>query len=148
MASLPWVLQGRVWFGQRVEQVSFTLQFDYRFDSNGFFNDPAHRAALEAAASVWEEVIQDDFSDVPAGTAFSVRNPTTGSTEAVTLDKPIDDILIFVGAAQFGTATLAIAGPDGGNAAGDIFAARISSDFRDMGAVTDFEPWAGSISPV
>jgi Ca2+-binding RTX toxin-like protein len=146
MASLPWVLQGRVWFGQRVEQVSFTLQFDYRFDSTGFFNDPARRAALEAAASVWEAVIQDDFSDVPAGTTFSVRNPTTGSTEAVTLDKPIDDILIFVGAAQFGTATLAIAGPDGGNAAGDIFAARISSDFRDMGAVTDFEPWAGSIT--
>ncbi|WP_416883568.1 DUF4214 domain-containing protein [Marivita sp.] len=126
--------------------MSFTLSFDYRFDSTGFFDDPARRSALEAAAAQWQAIIEDDFADVPAGTEFEIRNPTTFATETVRLDQPIDDILIFVGARAFDSSTLAIAGPDGGTVTGDIYAARISQDFRGSGAVTDFEPWTGSIT--
>lgn len=126
--------------------MSFTLHFDYRFDSTGFFDDPDRRAALEAAAAQWEALIQDDFDEVPTGTTFDIQNPTTLSIETVTLDQPIDDILVFVGARAFDSSTLAIAGPGGGTVAGDIYAARISPDFRGSGAVTDFEPWTGSIT--
>ncbi|MFA8387840.1 MAG: DUF4214 domain-containing protein [Pelagibaca sp.] len=126
--------------------MSFTLHFDYRFDSTGFFDDPDRRAALEAAGAEWEAIIQDDFAEMPAGTVFSIRNPTTSVVDTVTLHQPIDDILIFVGAAHFNSSILAIAGPDGGDASGDIYAARISPDFRGTGPVTDFEPWAGSIT--
>ena len=126
--------------------MSFSIRFDYRYDNAGFFDDPDRRAALEAAAAEWEAILQDDFSDVPAGTVFSIRNPTSLAIETVTLSEAIDDILVFVGARPFASTTLAIASPDGGDASGDAFAARISRDFRNMGPVTDFEPWAGSIS--
>lgn len=126
--------------------MSFSIRFDYRYDSSGFFDDPVRRAALEAAAAEWAKIIQDDFAEVPSGTTFSIRNPSNLAIESVTLTEPIDDILVFVGARAFPSATLAIAGPDGGDAPGDVFAARISSDFRNQGAVSDFEPWAGFVS--
>ena len=126
--------------------MAFTIEFDYRFDSSGFFDSPEARAALEAAAALWENVIQDEFDDVPVGTSFAIRNPTTGAYETVVVNNAVDDMVVFVGATTFAGSTLAIAGPDGVNAAGDIYAARISSNFRDTGPVTDFEPWAGSIS--
>lgn len=78
--------------------MSFSISFDYRFDSNGFFDNPAARAALEAAADVWEAVIGDEFDNVGAGISFFVSNPNTGASSQVTLDQEIDDLLIFVGA--------------------------------------------------
>ncbi len=125
--------------------MSFNITFDSRFDSTGFFNDPARRAALEAAGDAWESVIGDEFADIPAGTRFSVLNPSTRSnTETVTTTKVIDDLIVFVGAMDIGS--LGIAGPDGYDADGDVLASRISSDFRGQGPVTDFEPWAGTIT--
>lgn len=91
-------------------------------------------------------MIGDDFDDVPIGTSFEVRNPTTNAFETITLTSAVDDIIVFVGATDLTGTTLAIAGPDGVNAAGDIYAARICSDFRNTGPVTDFEPWAGTIT--
>ena len=127
--------------------MSFTIKFDYRFDSTGFFNDPARRAALEAAADAWESIIGDEFDDIPAGVSFQITNPTDRVTsETVTLTQAIDDVLVFVGASAFPGATLAVAGPSGYSASGDIFSSRISSNFRNQGPVTDFEPWAGTIS--
>ncbi len=125
--------------------MSFSIKFDYRFDTEGFFDDPARRAALDAAAGVWESIIQDEFDDVPAGISFTIRDPSDGFTERrVTLTEPIDDMLVFVGARHLETA-LGRAGPDGYSAQGDVFSARITSDFRGTGPVTDFEPWAGTI---
>ncbi len=78
--------------------MSFDIRFDYRFDTAGFFDDPAARAALEAAAYIWEAAIGDEFDAVPAGVSFYVSDPTDGSSELVTLDEEIDDLLIFMGA--------------------------------------------------
>lgn len=126
--------------------MAFSITFDYRFDSSGFFDDPERRSALELAAAQWEAIILDDFDELPEGTSFEIRNPTTQATETVTLSHSVDDLIIFVGARTLPASTLAIAGPDGGNAPGDAFTARISPDFRGEGPVTEFEPWAGSIS--
>ncbi|MGJ8605826.1 MAG: DUF4214 domain-containing protein [Marivita sp.] len=126
--------------------MTFTIQFDYRFDSTGFFSSADRRAALEAAAAEWEAVIRDEFDDLPVGTMFSVQNPTTLAIETVTLTNAVDDIIVFVGATEFPGPTLALAGPDGWDAEGDAYSARISSDFRGTGPVTDFEPWAGGIT--
>jgi Ca2+-binding RTX toxin-like protein len=152
--------------------MSFQISFDYRFDTAGFFDDPAARAALEEAARLWEEAIGDEFAPVPAGVSFWVSNPSTGASELITLDQEIDDILIFMGAstAPFGVSmggdaaalpeglscdcalctgetapagALARAGFSGTSAAGDVFSARVSGNFRGEGPVTDFEPWAG-----
>ncbi|NJK28412.1 MAG: VCBS repeat-containing protein, partial [Coleofasciculaceae cyanobacterium SM2_3_26] len=84
--------------GLRATPNRFNIEFDYRFDTNGFFNDPTRRAALEAAADFWEATIQDEFPDVAAGTTSSVLNPATGRWERVTLTSGVDDLMIFVGA--------------------------------------------------
>lgn len=123
---------------------NFNIEFDYRFDTSGFFSDPARRATLEAAAFVWESWINDDFDDVPAGISYTILNPQAGSeTPRITLTSPTDDLLIFVGAQSppfgvtDGVSAAAWAGPNGSDAGGSIFSNR-----RD----SDFEPWAGNIS--
>ncbi len=122
------------------------IVFDYRFDTDGFFDDPGRRAALEAAGDIWGNLLQDDFPTVPAGIEFSITNPTTQQEETVVLSEEIDDLLIFVGSDSLHEPTIAEAGPDGFDARGDVFSRRISNDYRNTGPVTNFEPWAGRIT--
>lgn len=124
----------------------FDIVFDYRFDDTGFFDDPAARAALERAGSIWESLIHDDFADVPAGIAFTIDSPATLAVEPVLLDAPIDDLLIFVGARPLPGSTLGRGGADGFDAEGDVLRARISDDFRGQGPTSDYEPWAGTVA--
>lgn len=127
--------------------MSFTIKFDYRFDVNGFFNDPARRATLEAAAAEWESLIRDEFVDIPAGSTFEISDPSNPSViHQITLAAPIDDILIFVGARTFPGSTAAVAGPSGYDLAGDANRARISDSFQGGDAVSNFEPWTGIVS--
>lgn len=133
-------------FGQAEKRMgtapNFQIEFDYRFDTNGFFADPQRRATLEAAASQWEAVIQDEFANLPAGVRLQIQNPQTDQVETVVLDSETDDLRIFVGAqtVPFGEAVgaLAAGGPDGVNVVGSVFSNRYSA--------SNFEPWAGSIS--
>ena len=122
----------------------FNIEFDYRFDTFGFFT-PNARAALEAAASIWEGVIQDEFPNFRAGQTFDVGHPETGARVAVTLTQDIDDLLIFVGSRDligpFGA--LATGGSDGYSAVGDVNYLRFAQDFRSRGPTTDFEPYVG-----
>ena len=123
----------------------FNISFDYRFDSLGFFDDPDRRAVLEEAATIWENLIQDEFEDVPAGTVFTIDNPSNSGTRVeVTLDTEIDDVLVFVGAENLSGA-LALGGFDGVDAQGDVFDRRIDNNFRGE-VPSNFEPWAGSIT--
>lgn len=150
------------------------IEFDYRFDTNNFFGSPGspQRQALEKAGETWSSKLQDDFDSIPAGVEFEVQNPQTGAYETITLDREIDDLLIFVGASVSpfeeqdlgGTGTrpdgtelvqaeslgvLAKAKYDGVNLdnVADVFQRRISGDFRQTGGIaTDFEPWVGAIS--
>lgn len=118
---------------------SFDIQFDYRFDTNGFFNDPNRRATLSAAATIWETILRDEFADVPVGTATPhLTNPQTGANAGInnifTTDVPIDDLVVFVGARELGSSTLAWGGPSGW--------------YTDETRYTssNFEPWAGTIA--
>ncbi|UZQ55583.1 pre-peptidase C-terminal domain-containing protein [Trichothermofontia sichuanensis B231] len=118
---------------------SFNIQFDYRFDTNGFFSNPARRAALEAAADIWEAIIRDEFADVPAGTNLYVRNPQTDTMQYVTAGT-IDDVLVFVGSRY-------IDGPFGTSADGGPSATYPSdSNLESRWNGSDFEPWTGSLS--
>lgn len=127
--------------------MSFDIEFDYRFDTNGFFDDPERRAAIEAAGEIWEELILDEFEDVPAGVSFTALNPETSQPETIVLDTAIDDLVIFVGSQSIAeVGTIALGGFTGSDAEGDAFGARVSSNFRGQGPVTDFEPWAGTVT--
>ncbi|MEG4003561.1 hypothetical protein [Microcoleus sp. SVA1_B3] len=113
---------------------TFNIEFDYRFDTTGFFkNNPNRQAVLESAATYWESVIQDEFENIPVGTKLSIKNPSTQEIETVVLDREIDDLLIFVGA-------------------GPINAAGIADDYSDPKAFRDridgvnYEPFVKSIA--
>jgi hypothetical protein len=116
---------------------SFNIEFDYRFDTTGWFT-PEKRAALDAAASFWENIIQDEFANVPTGTQVqALTNPATGETiRNFANDRPIDDVVIFVGAKEAKrilAKAIATATP-----------ALVPEQKRYGGA--DFEPWVGSIA--
>lgn len=63
---------------------AFTIRVDYRFDSEGFFDNPDARAALEAAAARWSRIIDQDLLAVDIGdeaqsdVRFQLANPGTG----------------------------------------------------------------------
>ena len=73
------------------------IEFDYSLDTNGFFDAPERREALEYAGNVWSNLLQDDFEAIPVGAEFTITHPATGSPETIVLDREIDDIRIFVG---------------------------------------------------
>jgi hypothetical protein len=121
-----------------VDKSRFNIRFDYRFDTIGWFT-PEKRAALEAAARVWENIILDEFPEVAAGTrTYGVFNPQTGSviSGGFVNDTVIDDLVIFVGARDLGLSgtspILAQAGPAG------------TRESRITG--NQFRPWLGSIA--
>ncbi|WP_416666647.1 hypothetical protein [Egbenema bharatensis] len=125
-----------------VDKSRFNIRFDYRFDTNGWFT-PQRRAALEVAARIWENIILDDFPEVPAGTrTYGVFNPQTGQwiREGMVNNTVIDDLVIFVGARDLGfsgsgfnrSPILAQAAPAGNREA------RITGN--------QFRPWMGSIA--
>ena len=88
-----------------------TIEIDYTFDSNDFFDDPVVRTALEAAAAFYEDRIQDTLlgfdSDADVGGENNFRasftNPSTGSGMVLeNFDLAADTILVVVGARDLG----------------------------------------------
>ncbi|NJK28415.1 MAG: VCBS repeat-containing protein, partial [Coleofasciculaceae cyanobacterium SM2_3_26] len=138
----PVSLYDRNTFGQQTTPHRFDIEFDYRFDTKGFFSDPVRRATLEAAADFWEATIQDEFPNVAAGNTFGVIHPETGQWERATLTADVDDLLIFVGAQttpfNYPQPALARGGPGGFDATDALLKQRL------WGA--DCEPWMGQIS--
>jgi Ca2+-binding RTX toxin-like protein len=125
----------------------FIINLDFSYDTSGYFNDAGRRAPLAKAAELWSEIIQDDFAEIPTGSSFSIRHPSKPDENlTVTLDEPIDDLLIYVGARNFSGNTLGIGGPSGYSLEGDVYSARISDDFRGLGPPSDYEPWAGVLT--
>ncbi|MDB4842232.1 M10 family metallopeptidase domain-containing protein, partial [Planktomarina sp.] len=125
----------------------FSIKFDYSYDTTGYFNYAVNRAPLEKAAELWSEIIQDDFAEIPTGSSFDIRHPSKANERlTITLDEPIEDLLIYVGARNFPGNTLGIGGPSGYSLEGDVYSARISNDFRGLGPTSDYEPWAGVLT--
>jgi hypothetical protein len=84
---------------------SLTIEFDYSFDSLGFFaENPAARTVLQEAAEIIGSQINDALTaiapDPAAGDTWtaSFLDPSTGSERTVSnLSIPADTILVFVG---------------------------------------------------
>tara|TARA_R110002096_G_scaffold435826_2_gene663624 strand:- start:168955 stop:169818 length:864 start_codon:yes stop_codon:yes gene_type:complete len=128
--------------------VKLQIDFDYRYDTTGFFADGARRRTLEAAAVSWGRLLGDDFPSIPSGTSVRTRDPQNPDGEGITfeIDREIDDVLVFVGCSE-------IDGPGGTNAISNHAAAlasvsdselRNALNLRYRGA--DFQPWTGWIS--
>ena len=84
---------------------SLTIEFDYSYDSLGFFDkNPAAEAVLQEAAQIIGTQINDSLTAITpnpaAGDTWTARflDPSTGSERTVSnLDIPSNTILIFVG---------------------------------------------------
>lgn len=115
---------------QAPEQNGFDIKFDYRFDTNNWF-DSQKKAALEKAAEIWETIILDDFENIAAGTTVHASSPDGSGLKAFTLDYEIDDLVVFAFAKTLPSTTLAQAG-----------ATTYESD-RNTASV--FQPWLGEV---
>ncbi len=119
----------------RAANNQFEIEFDYRYDTNGWFT-AEKRAALEAAAGIWEAIIQDEFVNVPAGTNIRVTDPQTWTINKFPSDFEIDDLVVFVGALDMdylGAAMGASTYPNG-------------SELETRWTGDNFEPWVNSIA--
>lgn len=134
------------------------VQFDYRYDSSGFFTgaNSSRQNLLNAAASVFETRFKDSLTAItPSGAnSFDARffQPDTGTTTQIPgLSVGADKIVIFVGAYDLGN-KLAVGGPGGFSFGGTPTPDFINnaSSRGEAGALapikTDFGPWGGAMS--
>ena len=76
--------------------MTFNIEFDYRYDVEGFYTAEA-RALLEIAAQSWESLIEDDFPTFEGGRSVEIFSPffdTFSTVDFVTLDlnNDVDDL--------------------------------------------------------
>jgi hypothetical protein len=141
------------------------FQFDYSYDTSGFFTD-SRRAVLETAASYLEARIEDNLAAIPASSGQQTWRPTfnhpsTGSQLQLTgISIPYQTMVIYLGARDIGGGTLAQAtsatlvsafqGISGDPWRTTVFGrGQTGVDIYptvDPNTSTDFGPWGGSIS--
>ncbi len=99
---------------------ALTIQIDYTYDTNNFFDTQEKRDAMEAVAKFFGDRIQDNLLRIdPAefpGQSWTARvtNPTTAEELLLPdLVVPEDTIIVFVGARELGGSTAGRAGNGG-----------------------------------
>lgn len=138
-------------------QANIDIQFDFTYDTAGFFSNAGSTDALNAAAAVFETRLADSLTAITSSGSnnFSTLffNPSNPSGPDVTLGAQsvaADVIRVYVGGANLGDGVLGLGGPGGYGCSGSVsFCSNAPS--RGQGTVTgsgatDFAPWGGSIS--
>jgi hypothetical protein len=135
---------------------AITIQIDYSYDTNDFFNTQAKKDLLQDAANTLAARLTDNLSAITPGgnntwseTFFS---PATGNqVNVLNATVPANTVVIYAGGRDLGTQILgqgAMGGYSG--ASGDsVFNTAVST--RGQGVVvganaTDVGPWGGSIT--
>jgi len=147
-----------VWPLESRTLLTVNIQFDYSLDSNHFFDDPARRAVLQAAADTITSQLDDSLLAIqPSGSdtwSESFYNPTNGQLQTISNPTvPANTLIIYVGArplAGTGGDALGLGGPGGVGASGDQTWINTVEARGQSGAfatpVSDFGPWGGSIA--
>lgn len=146
-------------------QAGLIFQFDYTYDTGGFFT-ASRKQVLEAAATYLESRIEDNLAAIPAASSPQTwkptfNNPTTGVQLQLTgVSIPAQTMVVYVGARNIGGSTLAQATSATAitafnGVAGDPWRTTVlgrgQSGVDIYPAVngntsTDYGPWGGSIS--
>jgi hypothetical protein len=132
-----------------------TFVFDYSFDTNGFFNDPARRTALETAGQMLTSRFTDTLTGITPGGSNAWMalfiHPGTGADQLVNnLVVPQNTILVYAGGRAM-AGSLGRGGPGGfqGLTGSQQFVTTVIARGQ-TGALastpTDFGPWGGAIS--
>ncbi|CAN5301351.1 hypothetical protein BH10PLA2_BH10PLA2_31530 [soil metagenome] len=137
---------------------AIAIALDYRFGSQGFFNDPARCSVLQFAADSLAVRLNDTLSAiVPFGTntwTAKFTAPDTGIIASLpNFVVPTNTIVLFVGARDLPAGgELGEGGPGGFDASGDQDWLATVVARGQTGAVgpdneqTDFGPWGGSVA--
>ncbi|WP_051906688.1 matrixin family metalloprotease [Methylomarinum vadi] len=139
---------------------AITLQLDYSYDNNHFFDTPLKRGVLNSAASYFESRISDRLGAIASTNSnrFTATfvNPSTGrTTELQDFDVAADTLVVFAGGRDLGGSSLGVGGPGGYSISGtqQYFDASISRGQGDGTIISvsgdtayDFAPWGGSIT--
>lgn len=133
---------------------ALTLNIDYTYDSNGFFNDTARRDALVSAAAFFEPILTDNLTGITSSGVnhFNAKfsNPGTGSITTINdFSVATDTITVFAGGRALAGSTIGQGGFGGYNASGT--STFFNTFSRGQGSTqgstaTDFASWGGSIT--
>ncbi len=132
------------------------FRFDYSLDASGFFSDPIRRSLLEAAGAVLTSKLADNLAAIqPSGANTwtpKILHPSTGTNFDVpgVVSVNANEILVFAGARNMGSAQLAEGGYGGSSRAGSPQWMSTVATRGQTGAAlatpTDFGPWGGFIA--
>ncbi|MDY6829148.1 MAG: hypothetical protein SV583_07200 [Pseudomonadota bacterium] len=127
-----------------------SLEFDFTYDTSGFFTQADALASLNAAGALFESRLQDSLAGIvpAAGESFEVRfsRPDTGVLSGVERSIAADTLVIYVGARELGGA-LGEGGP-GGFSASSFGGGDLSASLPPLRGQTgpDFGPWGGAMT--
>jgi hypothetical protein len=133
------------------------IQFDYRYDNSGFFDDQDARSVLAAAADTFDVLLDSLGSITPSGintwTAVFF-NPSSGENAVIgDLFVPADTLTVFVGSRNLGGNQLGEGGPGGFSGNGTqawldtLFGRGQGGQFDVQGPLAhEFGPWGGSLA--
>ena len=106
------------------QQVSaITIQLDYSYDANNFFDSSGKKAVLSAAANYFETRLNDQLGAIqPSGSnQFTAQfsNPATGATNSISnFNVAANTIKVFAGGRDLSGSTVGQGGPGGYNISG------------------------------
>jgi len=136
------------------DAAALTVTLDFSFDSAGFFDDPDARAAMAAAAGLFEGFADSLDAISPGGldtwdALFS--DPGTGTLLSLTdLSVAADEVIVFAGARDLPGSALGQGGPGGFSVTGTQEFVDTVVGRGQAGALaspaTDFGPWGGSVA--
>ncbi len=138
---------------------AFTIQIDYTYDTENFFDTREKRGAMEAVAGFFEDLFADKLLSIDPSQrstcTWTARffHPSTGELESIVdLVVPEDTLIIYVGARPLPAGTSGQGGPGFYGASGtqewlDCVVARGKPGaLGPRDEQTDFAPWGGSIT--
>lgn len=101
-------------------EANIDIQFDYTYDSNGFFSDASRKTALNDAASLFENRFADQLTAITSSGPnhfnsifFDPSNPSGASIEKNDTSFAANVIRVYAGGFNFTDNTLGQGGPGG-----------------------------------
>ena len=136
--------------GQQAQ--AFTIELDYSYDTNNFFDTQAKKDALGVAASYFENRINDSLTAITSSGTNHFNagffHPATGVYGSYESDFSVaaDILRVFAGGRDIAGTTIGAGGPGGFGASGSqSFLDSISRGQTGVGT-SDFAPWGGAIA--
>lgn len=130
------------------------IQFDYSYDTNGFFASHAgSMAMLDGAAAVFESRFADTFTAINSGgindfttVFFNPADPFGADVSLASQDIGADIIRVYVGGYNFTDGTLGLGGPGGYSCSGVGSFCSNAADRGQSPSPADVALWGGAIS--